>query len=144
MASRQDDFTDLYASYRVADLMAWNRRRSRWAEIRRRRLLVLIPLLAGLAVVAEALVVTGVGPLDFEAEAALAGTVAALALAAGIVASAAAAREAARARRDTIIALAAMDRPGPDATEEDLAAWVNRVEAILGHGTPRRGEIAEE
>lgn len=55
----------------------------------------------------------------------------ALALTTGFVASASAVRREARRHLDTASALESASLPGPDATEDEVSAWVRRVESIL-------------
>jgi hypothetical protein len=140
VAARQDEFAHLYSSYRIDDMASWNRARSRWERARRNRLALSVPVLLGGAAIAETLVATGKGGGVLGAGLALACAVAALALATGIVASASAAHETSRARQDVQAALTSIPRPGPGATEQERAAWVNQVEAILGQARPGSGE----
>jgi SMODS and SLOG-associating 2TM effector domain 1 len=142
MTSRQDSFADLYSHYRIGPAIDWHSRRARWDRTRRVWLLSALPGLLGVAALAEALAAARVADVFFCTGLAFACTIAALALATRIVASAAAARREARSHIDTAVALESVSSPAPNATEEEVSAWVQRVESTLRPAVPPEAETS--
>lgn len=133
MTSRQDSFASLYARYRISQAIARQDERLRVDRTRWVWLCYAVLILLAVAVSAEALAAVHVANVLVGMGLASVCTMAALVLTTGLVASASAVRREARRQRDTAGALESAVSPVPDAidTEDEVSAWVRRVESIL-------------
>jgi hypothetical protein len=133
---RQDSFADLYSRYRIAVAIDRNSRDAGRKRVRRVLFLSSVLLLLGGAAIAEALAAVRVGHVLLWTGLASACTLIALVIMTGFVASEASARREAGRHSNIVAALSSVRPPVPDATEEEVAAWVAQVESILRPALP--------
>lgn len=132
-----DDFIDLYGRFRVGPSAGQNDRQDRRRRLRGAWLLGSAAVLFAAATLAEVLAAAKVAVV-IGGGLAVALAAAALALVAAIVMSAHDAAERASAGEEALRALrhAMGTKPSPSASDQELTAWVRRVEATLQPGEP--------